>query len=139
MLSKLFVYGTLNTPSNKFSKILKESSISLGEGEIEGRLYDIGNYPGVIEDSSGHLVKGEIYRLKNLKVLKDLDNYEDFDSKNPTNSLFIRKALIVIDKKGKTHRAWVYLYNKSMDAKKIIKHGDYKKYKNKKRKLALSA
>ena len=101
----------------------------MGQGEIEGRLYNIGNYPGAVKSSSVHKIYGQIYKVINADILAELDRYEDYNESNPQKSLFIRKAVLVKGENGKVHRAWVYFYNRPVRLKKIIKTGNYKKFR----------
>ncbi len=62
----LFVYGTLmqvfDSLENWQSRVRAEF---IGRGKIQGRLYDLGRYPGAIRAASEHLVRGEVYKLRN--------------------------------------------------------------------------
>lgn len=75
----LFVYGTLLSVFKHPVAVSVKSFLSLmGKASLNGRLYDVGSYPGAIlmkEDASE--VVGELYRVINPeKVFKILDSYE---------------------------------------------------------------
>jgi gamma-glutamylcyclotransferase (GGCT)/AIG2-like uncharacterized protein YtfP len=69
---------------------LSDKARFLGNGTIRGRLYDLGNYPGVLPSEAGE-VHGELYEIEDgSKQLNLLDQIEDFDPNNPESSLFVR-------------------------------------------------
>src|SRR5437762_13944159 len=104
MLSKIFVYGSLNTPSNRFSRKLIRNSVLIGKGEMEGKLYNIGNYPGALnEPHPSYRSHGVFYQMNDISMLPALDNYEDYKSGNPAQSHFVRRAVVVRDRNGKVH------------------------------------
>ncbi len=80
---KIFVYGTLLKKYPNAVDIIGDKKLRfLGNGKIQGELYDLGDYPGAIE-KLGTYVHGEVYALVNSGiVLSKLDEYEEFDSKN---------------------------------------------------------
>ena len=58
---------------------------SIGPGEFQGRLYDLGRYPGVVaSDDPADIVHGEVYRLHDpAATLARLDQYEGCDDTAP--------------------------------------------------------
>lgn len=112
MEDKIFVYGTLQKKYANAIDIIGDNELRfLGNGKIQGELYDLGDYPGVIE-KLGTYVYGEVYQLADPGiVLSKLDEYEEFDSKNP-NSLFVRRITNVIMEDGSIILAITYFYNK---------------------------
>lgn len=125
----LFVYGTLRRDLNHpMGRLLNEHAEFLGEGTIQARLYDLGDYPGVV--SSPHAaqrVRGEVYRLKDSgTVLSELDAYEGCTGEAP---LYVRQAVPVQLTSGEQVRAWVYFYNRSVVGCPEIASGDYIAYR----------
>jgi len=128
----LFVYGTLSpdlAPVDllPFVNRLKE----LGEASIQGTMYDMGQYPAVLQThpDSGK-VYGRIYRLGNseseaLELLAKFDEYEDFDPRNPAESLFIRREVRASLLDGKEIECWAYFYNRSPGTARKIENGIY--------------
>jgi len=127
----MFVYGTLLTAGNEFSDLLKAGSRYCGEGKIRGRLYDIGEYPGAVDDqSSSDYIYGSIYELADPeKTIPVLDDYEGFDPADPRTSEFIRNA-VFIESGGIKVLCWVYLYNFSTEKYPRIEGGKYPAKKN---------
>jgi pyruvate carboxylase len=133
---RIFVYGTLRSGSqNEFYKLLKSNSKRIGEGKLNARLYDLGQYPGAKPGrDSKEITIGEVYEVgPNMwKTLIDkLDEYEGFDASNPGNSEYIRKKETI--KMGtKNVSAWIYWYNQPLRGRRPIKKGDYILHKSKK-------
>lgn len=141
MLSKIFVYGTLHdNPGNRYSRFLEQNAKYIGVATRKGKLFNIGRYPGAVESlNPDDMIKGYLYSTDNMEtLLSKLDEYEGYEKSYPAHSLFIRKKVLVADKKNKKHWAWMYLYNKDVSKKKEIDEGDFFTYRLKNnRKAAL--
>src|SRR5919106_1266811 len=75
----LFVYGSLRRALNHpLYRLLERHASFVGAGIFQGRLYDLGRYPGAVPSKTNtDRVVGEIYRFAGSEeVLKVLDNYE---------------------------------------------------------------
>ncbi len=112
MLNWIFTYGTLmrGIPS-RFGNFLEANGMFLGEAQMRGRLYDLGNYPGLVYDEDhGRLVTGHIFEIMDAaRVLEQLDRYEGIDPGSPPPYEYrrvIRPALW----RGKRVACWVYEY-----------------------------
>ena len=115
----LFVYGTLlKYFNNEVMQSLKNSLEYLSHGELQGRLIDLGEYPALIEDTTGN-VKGEVYRVADTdKVFEVLDEYEGEEYSR-------EKKLVRLDTNNKI-RCWVYVYRqKPKPEHEKIMSGDY--------------
>ncbi|MEM3502097.1 MAG: gamma-glutamylcyclotransferase family protein [Candidatus Bathyarchaeia archaeon] len=122
-INKIFAYGTLEkTPF--FLDLIRMGEIRyIGKGRIQAKLYDLGDYPGAVEHEESY-VYGRVYEAQNIdKVLLSLDKYEEFYPDNPSNSLYIRKIMRVIMENGENLRAFVYIYNRNVEGKKILPTG----------------
>ena len=124
----LFVYGTLmqgfDSLENWQSRVQAEF---VGRGKIQGRLYDLGKFPGAIRAAFEHLVRGEVYKLRNpANALDILDEYEGFFPLHPERSSFVRAVTPVVMDDGREKEAWVYFYNGPVDESKLIADGDYR-------------
>jgi gamma-glutamylcyclotransferase (GGCT)/AIG2-like uncharacterized protein YtfP len=69
----VFVYGTLRAGEiNDISVAASKHDISapkpIGTATLAGRLYDFGAYPGLVIDSSGVPVVGEVYEIEDALV-----------------------------------------------------------------------
>ncbi|HEX8634060.1 MAG TPA: gamma-glutamylcyclotransferase family protein [Pyrinomonadaceae bacterium] len=128
MSEYLFVYGTLR-PSHAPAEVaaIVKKLRKVGIGHIRGRLYDLGEYPGAILDASADTaISGEVFAIPNEDaVLSVLDSYEDFDSSDPENSLFVRKQHPVTLSDGRKLKCWVYVYNRDLGEAHLVTGGDY--------------
>lgn len=90
-------------------------------------------YPGVIEsDDSSDKVIGEVYQIKNQKVLlSQLDQYEGCSSHAPEPHEFIRRVKFVLLESGEKIRAWIYLFDQAVSEKERILSGDFLNHQSK--------
>lgn len=133
----LFVYGTLR---KGFDIPVKKQIINdvewIGESEIPGALYDIGNYPGAVRSSETEAgsIKGEILKLNNPdKVLRILDEYEGINPHHQNTAEYFRAQESINLPDGQQVNAWIYWYNFPVEGKKRIRHKDYLDYLKKKK------
>lgn len=111
---KLFVYGTLHpdaAPSEVRADV-KRFRLE-GRGTVRGKLYDLGEYPGLILEKRGaEDVSGHIFSIPpEPELLERLDRYEEYDPNSPSSSLFVRKLVQVKRDNGSTERCWIYVLN----------------------------
>ena len=125
MTDYLFVYGTLTKNNKPNFELMINKMEYVGRGKIRGKLYDLGEYPGVIEHQDGY-VFGEIYRINDSKTLSMIDKYEDFDKSNPEKSLYLRKIIDATLEDGTETKVYAYLYNQSIKNMKEIPTGIWK-------------
>jgi gamma-glutamylcyclotransferase (GGCT)/AIG2-like uncharacterized protein YtfP len=124
----LFVYGTLRRKtSSKMHQILVKYTDFVAEGTYQGRLYNVGHYPGVIpSDHPVDRVKGEVYILKEPEtVLTKLDQYEECGPGFAQPTEYIRRREEITLSDNSTLYAWVYIYNRSINNLEWIPSGDY--------------
>jgi gamma-glutamylcyclotransferase (GGCT)/AIG2-like uncharacterized protein YtfP len=128
MSQHLFIYGTL-IPSEAPREIasLVKRFRRLGPAHVRGRLYDLGDFPGaILETSSRTKIHGELVVLPSEKrALEILDRYEEFDPADPKSSLFVRQKITVQMANGTTREGWIYVYNRKPGKAKLIRGGDY--------------
>jgi gamma-glutamylcyclotransferase (GGCT)/AIG2-like uncharacterized protein YtfP len=112
MLDRLFIYGTLH-PDRAPQQISAAARqlIPAGRGTIRARIYDFGEYPGVILDDSASPIPGEIFIVPDTRTLALLDGYEDFRPGDPAASLFLRTQAVVTLDEGSQLECWVYVWN----------------------------
>jgi pyruvate carboxylase len=125
----LFVYGTLRKGVDiPINKKIADDVEWIGVGQLKGSLYDIGSYPGAVNDSSASVIKGDVFKLLHPeKTLTILDKYERFypDNLNLTKSDYIRKDETIELDNGEKVKAGIYWYNQSVKGKVLIEKGDY--------------
>ena len=89
MNSLLFVYGSLlSRVRHPMGTRLRREARLVGEATVEGRLYSLGRYPGLVEAAdSPYPVYGEVYDLKTpASSLEWLDAYESIVPGKPERS-----------------------------------------------------
>lgn len=102
----VFVYGTLKR--GYYNNRLLEGQEFVGEAitEPKYRLYDLGSFPGLVEDNEkGKAIKGEVWRVDE-KVIPRLDMLEG------TPHLYRREF---IDIAGMDEKVQGYIFNRSLD------------------------
>lgn len=131
----LFVYGTLRKEFGlQLTKEIKDNIIYTGGATINGKMYDIGEYPAALPSANEHSkIVGEIYELKHpRKIFRLLDEYEGYDRKHLSQSEYYRKKETLELETGEKIQAWVYWYNFPIKNKRKIKQKDYLEYLKKK-------
>lgn len=129
----LFVYGTLRRGVDRaMSRLLIQYAKFTGLGTFQGRLYDLGTYPGIVPSvDTADAVVGEIYVLHDPdRILNWLDKYEDYTPDQPEQSLYLRRTVSITMSGNKSLQAWIYLYNRPIDGFRRIESGDYLQYLN---------
>lgn len=126
--SFLFVYGTLMRGGLRQDLMAEAGVRLLAEGTIQGRLYDLGQYPGAKPSTnSDDLVRGEVHRLIDpARALAILDRYEGCFPGLPARSEFVRGVVRVTLNEGGQRPAWAYFYNRPVDESRRIPSGDYR-------------
>jgi gamma-glutamylcyclotransferase (GGCT)/AIG2-like uncharacterized protein YtfP len=98
--------------------------IDRGDCTIGGQLYDLGDYPG-LRLGEGSVV-GQLLEVRHLSVFRQLDEYERYDALRPADSLYLRR---VVRLENPPVDAWVYVYNRDVEGKPLIKSGDWAQYR----------
>jgi gamma-glutamylcyclotransferase (GGCT)/AIG2-like uncharacterized protein YtfP len=122
----LFVYGTLLSGARHpmGARLQREASL-VGAASVQGRLYDLGRYPGLVESAdAGDIVHGEVYALDDpVSALPWLDAYEGIRPDKAEGNPYERVERAVRLGSGATLTAWVYLYRKSVRQRPPIPGG----------------
>ncbi len=123
----LFVYGTLMSGCERGDFLNRGHKVRfLGAGITQGKLYDLGNFAGLIESDHGMPVRGEIYEIIDEETFfATLDIIEGYWPQQPERSLYVRKQVAVQTENGLLH-AWAYVYNQPVNGFSIIASGDYR-------------
>ncbi|RYD70006.1 MAG: gamma-glutamylcyclotransferase, partial [Verrucomicrobiaceae bacterium] len=118
---RVAVYGTLmQGQGGQELAGISEGMTYLGPCQLRGELYDLGEYPGLLEGEAG--VSGEIFALRDISVLEQLDRYEGCVDGNPGASLFVRRLMPVAGQRG---NCWIYYYNGGAPRDGRIPSGDW--------------
>jgi uncharacterized membrane protein/gamma-glutamylcyclotransferase (GGCT)/AIG2-like uncharacterized protein YtfP len=99
--------GTLKHSGVAFvHPLVRDHLIYLGYCHIPGRLHRLGRLAG-LEAGDGDVV-GELYRLKDLQILPQLDEYEAVNNADPQKPGFSR---VLVELAKPKVLAWVYFYD----------------------------
>jgi len=130
MLDLLFVYGTLLStdagPTGRSERErLARSSRMIGAARVEGQLFDLGRYPGlVLSNAGGATVEGELLELSNpVQTLRWLDAYEGIVPGQHEHNEYERREVDVTLENGESARAWTYVYRKAVPTSALITGG----------------
>jgi gamma-glutamylcyclotransferase (GGCT)/AIG2-like uncharacterized protein YtfP len=129
MNPNLFVYGSLmSTARHPTGDRLRSEARLVGAATIQGRLYRVSWYPGLVEDAhAGQRVHGELYALGDpTRALSWLDAYEGIAPGSREASEYIRAERSVWLTSGQEMSAWVYLYRKDVSGLPLVADGHWK-------------
>jgi len=116
---RLFVYGTLRRGAAMHG-LLEGRAVWLCEATAEGRLVDLGSFPGMVASArSGERVRGELYAFgpaERESLLDALDRYEGPRFERVTRTVAAAEAAV---------HAWLYLYRGNARGLPVIAGGDY--------------
>ncbi|ABA87441.1 GGCT-like domain protein [Syntrophotalea carbinolica DSM 2380] len=112
----LFVYGTLQQHGGAHELLAGQASL-LGPARLQGRLYQVGHYPGaVLSTCPEDRVRGELFRMRHPEVLlARLDVYEEVGPQFPEPHEYRRAEVVVMTADHMPRTAWTYLYNRCTD------------------------
>lgn len=128
----LFVYGTLiSTDRGELGRDmrarLQQEAKSLGAARITGRLYDLGDYPGIIASANpDEQVWGEVYQLTHPHLsLLWLDEYEGVGDGNEIDDVEYERVLrpVTLAASNSIIDAWVYLWLLPVEERQLVPHG----------------
>ena len=124
---RLFVYGALRKGFRAHRLMQGFRARLLATGWVNGRLYDLGKYPGALESTrDADKVHGEIYLLpRAADAFRVLDSLEGFDPANSGGNLFERKETTVMLAGGRETRAWIYWLPRVRACGRRIASGNY--------------
>jgi gamma-glutamylcyclotransferase (GGCT)/AIG2-like uncharacterized protein YtfP len=71
----VFVYGTLRQGGVRAMPDIFPDAKFIGNATVNGDLYDLGAYPGLLVDESNSSVTGEVYEIDD-EILNKLDDIE---------------------------------------------------------------
>jgi pyruvate carboxylase len=125
-INKIFVYGTLmlRFPENPFYTLLHKHLMMREQAYVNGRLYLLGSYPGMIKGDG--ITAGELLTLNNFnELLPVLDEYEEFYANQPERSLYVRELTFARTRDEKAHTCWTYWYQKEVNPNDYIVSGRF--------------
>jgi len=104
----LFVYGTLKRGFNRARFLNSAEFIGEAATEPRYRLYNCGEYPGLVESHDGLSIRGELYRFSPLR-------WELLDEVEGVDSGLYRRVFIRLQPPHERLRVQTYLYELKTD------------------------
>jgi len=127
--TRLFVYGTLRRdPSHDMFHLLAKYGRFMGDATVSGRLFDLGEYPGMISSDNAGQVVGEVYEIDPTcwdRVIARLDEYEGCSPEDPQPHEYRRELVNTRLTSGRMLPAWAYVIAGLPEKQREIKSGDY--------------
>ncbi|MBI1180881.1 MAG: gamma-glutamylcyclotransferase [Alphaproteobacteria bacterium] len=115
------LYGLLRPGHGPFERMDLGAALEpAGPCLIRGMLHDLGPYPG-LRPGDG-TVRGQLYRIRDGRVLRRLDAFEDYDPRRPRRSLYLRRPVRLLEP---AVVAWIYAYNRAPPAGSRIAGGTW--------------
>jgi gamma-glutamylcyclotransferase (GGCT)/AIG2-like uncharacterized protein YtfP len=132
---RLFVYGSLRSGfHNSVYAYISRYFIFDGMATVQGKLYDMGEYPAAIPCTENYFITGELYHIAQEdefdRAMEQLDDYEGLLVEPGGIPLYRREPVNVLFK-NTTVIAWMYWYNRTITNAHRIESGDYVAYKMK--------
>ena len=124
----LFVYGTLRKDSQHImGKILANKTINLGKARVRGRLYNLIEFPGAVDNGGeDDWIYGELYQLINPSdTLPMLDDYEGCGPEATRPYIFERYQVDAYLENDEVYTAWIYWYRGNFHEQQRVISGDY--------------
>lgn len=126
----LFVYGTLMSSApgrmgrSQRARLAREGRV-IGPATMQGRLYDVGRYPGLVTTVDVcERVHGEVVRLADpAGTLRWLDAYEGIVPGRGEDSEYERVEAAAVLASGGIITAWVYVYKRDTSAARHLPGG----------------
>jgi gamma-glutamylcyclotransferase (GGCT)/AIG2-like uncharacterized protein YtfP len=122
-MTYLFIYGTL-MPGLRLEAEMHGARF-VGPAQIQGRLVDVGRYPGLLPGDGS--VVGEIYEVDDAHLAR-LDGVEDMVPGDRAASQYWREEVTVLSGPLQGQPVQTYVYNRPVDGYSPIPHGDYRRY-----------
>ena len=125
----VFVYGSLRRGSARPMSIRFPNAKFIADAKVNGSLYDLGPYPGLLLNESNSSVIGEVYEVDD-EILNELDDFE-------ASSRYSRKQ-VEISLDNNRAMSWIYVPDnlELHSARTLIESGNWIEYAHAKTKLA---
>lgn len=118
----VFVYGTLRRGGSNHFRLAGAEFVAAGT--VTGRLYRIDWYPGLVIDTAGSEIRGEVYAVDS-EQLSALDAFEGLSAGEIEGSEYRRIQTSVMLQDSQTITAWVWEWLGNVDESLRIADGDW--------------
>ena len=127
-LASVFTYGTLLRGESRAAAFDDDRHTTVA-GRVPGRLFDLGEYPGLVPEPSRRAwVAGEIRGPVDAGLLGSLDEIEEFPGYDVADGLY-RRRIVDVETGGRaTTRAWIYVLGDAGEAP-LIAGGDWRAHR----------
>lgn len=136
LVHAVFVYGTLLAGQPNDIRKMLQILVFLGDGCISGRLYCLGDYPGVVLDEHGAaVVRGELYGISG-QGLAQLDALEEIGAavsgpmrigRHAGDEYQRVRALCRLDRTQEEMKCWIYeLRQPYLSGARFLPRGDWR-------------
>lgn len=135
--NQVFVYGSLRQGFNSpaFEYMTRYFNLA-GPGKVQGKLYDLGEYPAAIPSSEQAYIVGELFTIKSDEefnwAMAQLDDYEGVFPAEDEPVLYRRDIATVLLDNGEKQEAWIYWYAGSVEGHPLVTSGDVLQYRDNK-------
>ncbi len=119
---RIFVYGSLRRDNAGAMSVRFPNARFVSSAHVNGSLYDLGAYPGLLLNESQTTVVGEVYEVDD-ETLRELDQFE-------LSSDYFRKSVEICIGTERTD-GWIYVPEYGPDfysGLTLITSGDWVKY-----------
>jgi len=130
---QLFVYGSLRRGFHHAAyEYIRRYFDFVSDARVQGILYDMGEFPAAVPTTTGEVIVGELYRIREIDeldwALGQLDDYEGVNPEENEPLLYRRDRSIVVLPDGTETTAYIYWFNGDTTGKPIIASGDVLQY-----------
>jgi len=137
-ISQLFVYGSLRSGfRNPAYEYLTRYFHLIGDAVVNGKLYDLGDYPAAVATTEAKFISGELYAINNPAefdwAIAQLDDYEGLNAEEGQWPMYKREAVTAYIQ-GQGSEAWIYWFNGDVQGREEITSGDLMQYLQQKNK-----
>ncbi|MES2474933.1 MAG: gamma-glutamylcyclotransferase family protein [Verrucomicrobiota bacterium] len=120
----VFVYGTLRRGGSNHFRMAAAEFISAGT--VNGRLYRVHWYPGMVLDEAGDEIHGDVFAV-DAETLAALDVFEGLSAGEIQGSEYRRCKTEVMLHDSRVMEAWVWEWVGETDESKRLTDGDWLK------------
>ncbi len=130
---QLFVYGSLRRGFHHAAyEYIRRYFDFVSDARVHGKLYDMGEFPAAVPTTTGEVIIGELYCIREIDeldwALGQLDDYEGVNPEENEPLLYRRDRSIVVLPDGTETTAYIYWFNGDITGKPIIASGDVLQY-----------
>ena len=133
----VLLYGSVGSREPMHAELGLDKALQrLGPREVNGSLYDLGEYPGLVLGPGG--IVAELFKVQDPSVFKRLDEFEEYNPAQPDRSLY-RRTTRQLPKHGWRFvnklrgnpmiDPWIYVYNQPIDGKVKITTSSWSEHK----------